>query len=183
MNFSFAYGHTRFVVLHSGPGVTGEVEVRGAASPAGLAGPREEDLAFLDGALDAAEEPHRIVLMHMPPYLHGRFAPHAEWEFRQREAELLALLRARDVGLVCCAHGLALRRVRARRDPLRHVRRRRQQALLALPRRLHGGRREDRGSVFHAVEISISEAGTIAGRVIQAFDRAGESRIRFGDET
>jgi hypothetical protein len=33
------------------------------------------------------------------------------------------------------------------------------------------------------VEISISEAGTIAGRVIQAFDRAGESRIRFGDAT
>jgi hypothetical protein len=33
------------------------------------------------------------------------------------------------------------------------------------------------------VEISIAEAGTIAGRVIQAFDGAGEARIRFGDAT
>jgi hypothetical protein len=68
--------------------------------------PREADLA-LDGALEAAEEPHRVVLMHMPPYLDGRFAPHTEWGFRQREAEFLALLHARGVGLVCCAHGLA----------------------------------------------------------------------------
>jgi hypothetical protein len=182
MNFSFAYGRTRFVVLHSQPGVAGEIELRGADSPAGLAGPREEDLAFLDGALKAAEEPHRVVLMHMPPHLDGRFAPHAEWGFRQREAEFLALLRARGVGLVCCAHGLAFDE--CVHDGIRFVMSGGGGSGLCSHFRgvctEGAGRPEDRGSLFHAVEISISEAGTIAGRVIQAFDRAGESRIRFG---
>ena len=35
MNFSFAHGHTRFVALHSQPGVTGEVEVRAPTRPRG----------------------------------------------------------------------------------------------------------------------------------------------------
>jgi hypothetical protein len=182
-NFSFAYGHTRFVALHAQPGVTGEVEVRGAANPEGLAGPREEDLAFLDRTLLAAEEPHRVVFMHMPPHLDGRFAPHAEWGFRQREAEFLALLRAHGVKLVCCAHGLAYDETV--HDGIRFVMS--GGGGTGLCSHFRGvctegaGRPEDRGSLYHAVEITVFEAGAISGRVIQAFDRAGEARIRFED--
>lgn len=41
-------------------------------------------------------------------------------------------------------------------------------------------RPEDRGALYHAVEISISEAGAVSGRVLQAFDRAGTAVRRFG---
>jgi hypothetical protein len=42
------------------------------------------------------------------------------------------------------------------------------------------GRAEDRGSVYHALEITTTEAGDVWGRVIQAFAQSGESRFRFG---
>ena len=184
-NFSFAYGHTRFVALHAQPGITGEVEVRGADAPEGLAGPREEDLAFLDRTLAVAEEPHRVVLMHMPPHLDGRFAPHAEWGFRQREGEFLALLRAGGVKLVCCAHGLAFDETV--HDGIRFIMSGGGGSGLCSHFRgictEGAGRPEDRGSLYHAVEITVSESGAVSGRVIQAFDRAGEVRIRFGDES
>lgn len=182
-NFSFAYGHTRFIALHSQPGVTGEVEVRGSDTPEGLEGPREEDLAFLAGALEAAEEPHRVVLMHMPPFLEGHFAPHPDWGFRQREPEFLALLHAHGVKLVCCAHGLAFDE--CLHDGIRFVMSGGGGSGLCSHFRgvctEGAGRPEDRGSLYHAVEIAISEAGAVSGRVIQAFDRAGEARIRFGE--
>ncbi|MGH2451990.1 MAG: metallophosphoesterase family protein, partial [Candidatus Limnocylindria bacterium] len=106
-NFDFAYGHTRFVAIHAQPGIAGVVEVPGAGTPEGTEGPRDEDLAFLEGSLGPADEPHRVVLMHMPPHLDGHFAPHADWGFTRREREFLALLRGHDVKLVCCAHCLA----------------------------------------------------------------------------
>jgi len=181
-NFSFAHGHTRFVALHSQPGVTGEVEVRGADPSEGLEGPREEDLAFLDRTLEAAEEPHRVVLMHMPPHLDGRFAPHEEWGFRRREAEFLALLRARGVKLVCCAHGLAFDE--CLHDGIRFVMSGGGGSGLCSHFRgvctEGAGHPEDRGSLYHAVELTITEAGAISGRVIQAFDRAGAADRRFG---
>jgi hypothetical protein len=44
-------------------------------------------------------------------------------------------------------------------------------------------RPEDRGSIFHAVEIAISEAGRISGRVLQAFEPVpGRARLGFGGE-
>jgi Calcineurin-like phosphoesterase len=140
MNFAFGYGHTRFIALHAEPGDVGDMHVSRSE------GPRDDDLAFLERALEAADEPHRVVLMHMPPYLNGRYAPHADWGFQERESEFLSLLRAHDVKLVCCAHGLAFRHARARRDPVHHVRRRRDRSLLALPRRLHGRGGAPRGS-------------------------------------
>jgi hypothetical protein len=113
-NFTFAYGNTRFVAINAAPGVPGEIVVSGADSPGGIEGPREEDLGFLETALAATDEPHRVVLMHMPPFLDGHFAPHADWGFKRREREFLAILRAHDVKLVCCAHGLAFDRDGAR---------------------------------------------------------------------
>lgn len=182
-NFTFAYGHTRFVALHAEPGVLGEVEVRGADAPQGLEGPREEDLAFLERALESAQEPHRVVLMHMPPHLEGRFAPHADWGFRRREAEFLALLRAHGVGLVCCAHGLAFDH--CVHDGVRFVMSGGGGTGLCSHYRgvcIEGAERpEDRGSLYHAVEITVSEEGATSGRVIQAFDRAGTAERRFGE--
>src|SRR5687767_4610020 len=68
-NVTFANGHTRFVALHAEPGVVGEVVVPGPGTPEDTQGPREDDLRFLEQTLDAADEPHRVVLMHQPPYL------------------------------------------------------------------------------------------------------------------
>ena len=121
--------------------------------------------------------------MHMPPHLDGRFAPHVEWGFRQREAEFLALLRARGVKLVCCAHGLAFDETV--HDGIRFVMS--GGGGTGVGSHFRGictegaGRPENRGSLYHAVEIIVSEPGAISGRVIQAFDSAGVTRIRFGD--
>ncbi|HEX2051838.1 MAG TPA: metallophosphoesterase [Actinomycetota bacterium] len=169
-NFSFAYGDTRFVVLRSVPGVAGEIEVPTEGPLAG-AGPRDDDLAFLAAALEDAREPHRVVLMHMPPSLGGHHAPHEDWGFTQREDDFLGLLRAQRVTLVCCAHGLAFDTVV--HDGIRFV--------------MSGGggtglcshyrgvctqgpaRPEDRGAIFHAVEITVAASGDVSGRVLQAF--------------
>ena len=185
MNFHFAYGHTRFVALHAEPGIAGVVEVPGAETAAGTEGPRDEDLAFLERTLEAAEEPHRVVLMHMPPSLDGRFAPHADWGFKRREREFLALLRAHDVRLVCAAHVLAFDE--HVRDGIRFVTS--GGGGTGLCSHLRGvctegaGRPEDRGALYHAVEITMSDAGAISGRVIQAFERVDAApRYRFGDD-
>lgn len=181
VNYQFAYGHTRFVAIHSEPGVVGQLEVPVPAE--GLPGPRDEDLAFLEAALAAASEPHRVVLMHMPPHLDGHFAPHPDWGFEQREREFLALLARYDVSLVCCAHGLAFDT--HVRNGVRFV--------------ISGGagtaicsdyrgactegeaHPEDRGALFHVVELTIAASGGVSGRVIQAFDPdPTNARIRFG---
>jgi hypothetical protein len=40
----------------------------------------------------------------------------------------------------------------------------------------------DRGSLFHAVQIVVGEAGEVGGRVLQAFAPVdGPARLTFGD--
>ena len=181
VNFTFACGHTRFVALHAEPGVLGQVEVPGDGTPEGTEGPRDEDLAFLDAALAAADEPNRVVLMHMPPHLDGRYAPHADWGFRRPEREFLELVRRHGVALVCCAHGLAFDHVV--RDGVHFVMS--GGGGTGICSHMGGictqgdGRPEDRGALFHAVALEISPAGAVSGRVLQAF--AGRAaRITFG---
>jgi hypothetical protein len=170
-NLHFKYGNTRFVVLRSVPGVVGEIEIPTDGPLADL-GPREEDLTFLAGALERATESNRVVLMHMPPHLGGHFAPHEDWGFMQKEDEFLEILRTHNVKLVCCAHGLAFDTVV--RDGIRFVMSGGGGTGLCSHYRgvcTQGqGRPEDRGALFHAVEVTISEAGDISGRVIQAFE-------------
>lgn len=174
-NFTFGHGHTRFVVLDAAPGRVGEIEVEG---PEGVDGPDEEALAFLDSTLAAAEEPHRVVLMHAPPRLGGRFAPHPEWGFDVREAEFLELVRAHGVALVCCAHALLYDH--HVRDGTRFVTS--GGGGTGLCSHFRGictpgeGRPEDRGALFHAVQITIAADGAISGRVHQAF---GGPRFEF----
>jgi hypothetical protein len=180
-NFDFAYGHTRFVALDAAPGRVGDIAVEG---PDGVDGPDEEALAFLDGVLGAAAEPHRVVLMHAPPRFDGRFAPHPEWGFDVREAEFLELVRRHDVGLVCCAHALLFDH---------HVHEGAHFVTsggggTGLCSHFRGictpgdGRPEDRGALFHAVQMTIAEDGAVSGRVIQAFDPVpGHARVSFGD--
>jgi hypothetical protein len=174
--FAFRHGQTRFVAIHSQPTEPGQVDIEGETD-----GPRDEDLAFLDGALAGADEPVRVVLMHMPPHLGGHYAPHAEWGFTRREREFVDLLHTHDVRLVCCAHGLAF-------DT--HVHEGIRFVMsggggTGLCSHLRGvcaagpGRPEDRGALFHAVELAIAETGSISGRVLQAFAAPGETRISF----
>jgi hypothetical protein len=182
MSFSFAHGHTRFVVMHAQPGVTGEVDVPGVGTPEGCQGPREQDLVFLAQTLASATEPNRVVLMHMPPHLDGRYAPHADWGFKRLEREFLDILQQHGVRLVCCAHGLAFDD--CERDGVRFVMS--GGGGSGLCSHLRGictagpGRPEDRGALFHAVEVAISAGGEIDIAVMQAFarDDAPESRRR-----
>ena len=174
-NFQFAYGHTRFVAIDAAPGET----------PEGTAGPDADALAFLADSLEAASEPHRVVLMHPPPHFGGRYAPHPEWGFAIREREFLDLVRRHDVGLVCCAHALLFDH---------HVHEGTRFVVSggggsAICSHLRGvcspgdGHPEDRGALFHAVEITVAEDGAISGRVLQAFDPVdGHARLRFGEE-
>jgi hypothetical protein len=119
--------------------------------PGGLAGPREEALAFLAERLEATEEPNKVVLMHCPPAFDGHFEPHSEWGFNLGEPELIELVREHEVALVCCAHVRGVCAAGERRP-------------------------EDRGQLYHAVEITVGDAGEISGRVYQAF---GGPRITF----
>jgi hypothetical protein len=180
-NFQFAYGPTRFVVIDAAPGTVGEIEVE---TEAGTAGPGEDALAFLEQSLEAATEPHRVVLMHAPPSFAGRYAPHPEWGFNVREREFLELARRHGVGLVCCAHALLFDH---------HVHDGTQFVVsggggTGLCSHFRGicsageGYPEDRGALFHAVEITVAEDGAISGRVLQAFDPVdGRARFEFGD--
>jgi hypothetical protein len=175
-SFTFAHGHTRFVALDAAPGSPGEIEVVDGE------GPGEATLAFLDASLGDAPEPNRVVLMHMPPSLDGHYAPHADWGFRAHEQEFLDLLRERRVGLVCAAHGLAFDTLE--RGGTRFVMS--GGGGTGLCSHLHGictqgdGRPEDRGALFHAVELAVTEAGEVSGRVLQAFAPPGEFRFAFG---
>ena len=173
-NYEFAYGNTRFVVLDAAPGELGEIDI----DPQHVTGPDDEALAFLDRSLAAAAEPNRIVLMHAPPAFGGHFAPHPEWGFSIREREFLELVRRHDVRLVCCAHALLFDH---------HVHEGTHFVVsggggTGLCSHFRGicaageGRPEDRGALFHAVEISVAEDGAISGRVHQAF---GGVRIAF----
>jgi hypothetical protein len=175
-NFQFAYGHTRFVAINTGTA---------AETPAGTEGPDEEALTFLAHGLEAASEPHRVVLMHIPPHFGGRYSPHPEWGFSVREQAFLDLVRRHHVGLVCCAHALLFDQ---------HVHHGTRFVVsggggTALCSHLRGvcaggqGRPEDRGALFHAVEITVTEAGSISGRVLQAFNPVdGHARFGFGDQ-
>jgi hypothetical protein len=166
MNFDFGYGHTHFVAINGAPGDVGEVVI-----PEDAEGPREEALAFLDRSLEAAKTPNKVVLTHMPPHLDGHFAPHPEWGFKRGEDEFLGLLRRHGVGLVCCAHGLAFDQ--HVHDGIRFVMS--GGGGTGLCSHFHGicaegsGHPEDRGSLYHVVEIAITEDGAIGARVLQAF--------------
>jgi hypothetical protein len=181
-NFSFAYGDTRFVALNAAPGVVGEVSID--EPPEGVEGPRPETLAFLDDTLRLASEPHRVVLMHMPPFMNGHYAPHANWGFRRGEREFFTLLADHRVRLVCCAHGLAFDE--HVHNGVRIVMSGGGGSGLCSHRRgictTGDDRPEDRGALFHAVAITMGADGRVAGRVIQAFAAdPADARMSFGD--
>ncbi|MFL5926740.1 MAG: metallophosphoesterase family protein [Gaiellaceae bacterium] len=178
MNFDFGHGPVRFVAL------------RAAARPGGwdrgdppdaVEGPTRDDLEFLDSTLSGAAEPHRVVLMHMPPYLDGRYAPHENWGFGRYEDDFLQILRAHRVELVCCAHGLAFDE--HVHDGIRFVMS--GGGGTGLCSHLRGvctegaGRPADRGALFHFVEMAIAADGSTSGRVVQAFAARGTSRFSF----
>jgi Calcineurin-like phosphoesterase len=169
MNFDFAYGHTHFVALDGAPGEVGSVEI---SLDGEVEGPREEALTFLETSLESADASHRVVLTHMPPHLDGHFEPHPEWGFQRDEARFLELLRRHGVDLVCCAHGLAFDH--HLHDGIHFVMSGGGGTGLCSDFRgicAEGpGNPPDRGSLFHAVHITITEAGAVSGRVLQAFE-------------
>jgi hypothetical protein len=186
MNFEFGHGHTRFVAIHGQPGVAGEIVVPGVGSPEGTQGPRDDDLAFLDRSLQRAAEPNRVVLTHMPPHLDGHYAPHTDWGFKQREQEFLDLLQTHHVNLVVSAHGLAFDH--HVHEGIHFVMSGGGGTGLCSHRTgicsEGAGRPEDRGALFHFVELTVHAHGAVSGRVVQAFaGRAAPARISFGDPT
>jgi hypothetical protein len=182
MNFDFSVGPVHFVAIDGAPGTPGEAVI--PKPPEGLEGPREEALAFLERSLEAADAPHRVVLTHMPPHLGGRYEPHPEWGFKRREAEFIEILRRHDVRLVCAAHALAFDH--HVHDGIHFVTS--GGGGTGLCSHMGGicaegpGRPEDRGSLYHAVEIVIGADGAVGGRVLQAFETVpGQARQGFGD--
>jgi hypothetical protein len=168
VDFEFAYGGTRFVAIDGGSGHAGEI---GDTTPPDTAGPSSEALTFLDDALAAASEPHRVVLLHAPPHLGGHYAPQAECGFEQGEAEFLDIVHRHGVELVCCAHGLGYDH--HVRDGVRFVMSGGGGAALYLSyKNAPGG---NRGALFHAVAITVEESGAVSGRVIQAFAPRGSA--------
>jgi 3',5'-cyclic-AMP phosphodiesterase len=161
-DFTFAYGDTRFVAID---GASGQVGALGDTTPPDTAGPSAEALRFLDDALAAAVEPHRVVLLHAPPHLDGHYAPQPECGFRQGEPEFLDIVRSHRVKLVCCAHGLGYDHVV--RDGIRFVMSGGGGAAQYLSYR--EAQSADRGALFHAVEITLDGSGAASGRVLQAF--------------
>jgi hypothetical protein len=100
------------------------------------------------------------------------------WGFSVGEREFLEIVRRHEVELVCCAHALLFdQRVH---DGTRFVVS--GGGGTALCSHFRGvctpgvGRPEDRGALFHAVEIVVQEDGSMSGRVHQAF---GGVRIEF----
>lgn len=176
-NFEFAYGNTRFIAIDAAPAEADEIGMEGTS------GPDEDALAFLAQRLATATEPNRVVLMHCPPHFEGRFAPHPEWGFAIREHEFLEVVRHHGVQLVCCAHALMFDH---------HVRDGTHFVVSggggsALCSHFRGvcapgeGPPEDRGALFHAVQVTVAEDGAISGRVLQAFDPVdGHARFGFG---
>jgi len=175
-NFHFAYGNTRFVAIDGASGQAGEL---GDTTPPDTAGPGVEALRYLDDTLAAATEPNRVVLTHAPPHLDGHYAPQPECGFRQGEPEFMDIIGRHGVGLVCCAHGLGFdHHVRA---GVRFVMSGGGGAALYLSYREAGDR--DRGALFHAVAITITETGAASGRVFQAFAPHGSAApFTFGDD-
>jgi Calcineurin-like phosphoesterase len=161
-NFHFACADTRFVAIDGASGQVGEL---GDTTPPDTAGPSVEALRFLDDTLAATSEPHRVVLLHAPPHLDGHYAPQPECGFRQGEAEFLEIICRHDVKLVCCAHGLGFDH--HVRDGVRFVMSGGGGAALYVSYRT--AESPDRGALFHAVEITLTENGASSGRVIQAF--------------
>ena len=171
LGHEFAHGHTRFVAIDAAPGEVGEIDIEETN------GPGDEALCFLDERLIAAAEPHSVVLMHCPPAFDGRFEPQPEWGFADEE-RFLEIVRRHQVDLVCCAHALLFDQ---------HVRDGTRFVVTGgggtgLCSHFRGictpgdGRPEDRGALFHAVEIVVQEDGAMTGRVHQAF---GGVRIEF----
>jgi hypothetical protein len=95
------------------------------------------------------------------------------------------LLHDHRVKLVCCAHGLAFDH--HVHDGIRFVMSGGGGSGLCSHRRgicTEGpGRPEQRGALFHVVEITVAASGAISGRVLQAFDRSGTgvAALAFGD--
>jgi hypothetical protein len=174
-NFQFGYGNTRFVAIDAVSGSAGEL---GPTPVPDTSGPSAAALRFLDDALAAADEPHRVVLMHAPPHLDGHFSPEPGCGFRQGEREFLDIIHRHGVELVCCAHGLGFDHHVD--DGVRVVMSGGGGAALYLSYRdAPGG---DRGALFHAVEITVAESGAVRGRVLQAFaPRDSPPPFTFGD--
>lgn len=92
-----------------------------------------------------------------------RYAPQRECGVQPGEPEFLDIIRRHDVRLVCCAHGLGFDQ--HVRDGVQFVMSGCGGAALNLSYRHAGGR--NRGALFHAVEITLTEAGEIRGRVFR----------------
>ena len=100
-NFYFDYGHTRFVAIYSAH-----------KNPShGIAGPRYEDMEFLDSVVRLDGPPNKTLFFHIPPYMEGRYdwmGPSPLLSFRAQESGSFRTFReiveGSGVRLVNCAH-------------------------------------------------------------------------------
>jgi len=154
-NFTFAYGHTRFVALNTH-----------RKAPRG---PLSAELQYLDEVFSHDEHPNKIIFMHIPPDLDGHYAPHDDWSFSQGKQEFLSIIKKHNVRLVCCAHIIAYDYHVD--DGISYV----VSGSGGWGLCSHYGvctntGPPNRGAFYHFVELTIHQSGEITGRLVKAFD-------------
>ena len=155
VNFSFEYGNTDFIAIHSAHGNPSR----------GIFGPRELDLRSLDEQLQDASHGNKIVFMHIPPYLENEFY----WKpgmagFKDQEAQFRDMVERHGVKMVASAHNQCFNR--CSRNDVEYV--------------VSGGGGWEvpywqdtshlppqRGLFFHFVLVTVGESGEITGDVIK----------------
>jgi hypothetical protein len=103
-------GLDSFHAIHGDPNfafAVGDVLFAATACRGHSDGPSADDVERLADFLAASDHRVRVVLVHVPPYLDGHYAPHPDWGFRAQEDRFLELLREHAVDLVCASHIMA----------------------------------------------------------------------------
>jgi len=154
-NFSFEYGNTDFIAIHSAHG-----------NPSGgIFGPRDQDLICLDNQLQNATRQNKIVFMHIPPYLENEFS----WKpgmagFKRQESRFRGMVERHDVKMVASAHNQCFNR--CARNGVEYVVS--GAGGWEVPY-WQGNTNEPprRGLFFHFVLVTVNESGEINGDVVK----------------
>ena len=146
----------------------------------GVAGPREEALAFLDRTLEAAAEPHRVVLMHAPPASAAgsrRTPSGASTCARPSSSSSCAATASRSSAAPTpCSSTTTSTTAPTSSSRAAAAPGCARTCTASAPRAT--ARPEDRGALFHAVKITIAEDGDVSGEVLQAFGGTGSASAR-----
>ena len=153
VNFQFAVGNSLFIAINCQWHTDG---------------PRDIDLLYLERCLSENDRPVTVVFMHMPPNFGGRFAPHEEWGFSNRESEFLEIITKHNVSLVCCAHVLCYDFHLFEGIPFVTTGGGGWGICTHMGETCTSSQAPDRGVFYHYAKVSIDAAGGISGGIVRS---------------